>query len=533
MADTTKVFGPPGTGKTTFLLDKVQEEIARGVHPSEIIYTSFTKAAAGEARQRALEQFLNFQKEDFPYFSTIHSICYHRNRLSPNMVFSSYRQKKFGELYHYEFSLEVREDDLKNALDTDLRDRVLSTVADYCEFFIGWMHHKMLSFDEAYRQFITHTDGDVPGEFTKAYLSLYMERRAEYKRKEGLWDYSDMLEQALKKELCPDVKVVVTDELQDSSPLLFAVTEMWAKRAERVYVGGDPEQCIFEWSGADPDLMLDMKCDSTVVLKQSHRCSPAVHELAHRVQERMRKRYEDDNFIPTKKWGSGECRKVGDIDWLALYQEGSIFYLHRTRWLIDQALPELISAGVPFINLRGKSPLQKQLARSLHVAYQLREGKYVSMPQLASMVDQLPARLWFERGAKAEIKRKGKDATLSVNAGNLRSLGFSPEFLKQMNEGVEGIFPGDMEDKAYLRRLYDRYGGSVLDITSSTPHLKVGTYHSVKGAEADIVVLNPTFTWRVKREFEVRQDPEHRVMYVGITRARKKVLVLLGDGYVL
>jgi RecA/RadA recombinase len=39
----TKVFGPPGSGKTTFLLGIVETELGRSVHPSQIGYFAFTK----------------------------------------------------------------------------------------------------------------------------------------------------------------------------------------------------------------------------------------------------------------------------------------------------------------------------------------------------------------------------------------------------------------------------------------------------------------------------------------------------------
>ena len=64
MSETIKVWGPPGTGKTTYLLDKVQDELARGVLPEQIVYTSFTKAAALEARDRARKRFPDYSRSN-------------------------------------------------------------------------------------------------------------------------------------------------------------------------------------------------------------------------------------------------------------------------------------------------------------------------------------------------------------------------------------------------------------------------------------------------------------------------------------
>ena len=51
------VIGPPGTGKTTFLKNKVDKLInEEGVQPNEIAYLSFTVKAAEEIRDRVTKK---------------------------------------------------------------------------------------------------------------------------------------------------------------------------------------------------------------------------------------------------------------------------------------------------------------------------------------------------------------------------------------------------------------------------------------------------------------------------------------------
>ena len=66
-----KIFGPPGTGKTTFLLNKVKEHVANGVDPKDIAFISYTNAAANEAKKRVSENFPGMGSVDFPNFSTM------------------------------------------------------------------------------------------------------------------------------------------------------------------------------------------------------------------------------------------------------------------------------------------------------------------------------------------------------------------------------------------------------------------------------------------------------------------------------
>ena len=78
MTAVRKVFGPPGSGKTTYLLNQVETELSDGVSPGKIGYFSFTRKAANEARDRAIAKFPSLnEKTDFPYFRTLHSLAFH------------------------------------------------------------------------------------------------------------------------------------------------------------------------------------------------------------------------------------------------------------------------------------------------------------------------------------------------------------------------------------------------------------------------------------------------------------------------
>ena len=68
-----KIFGPPGTGKTTKLIGYVKDAVEAGVKPNNIAFISFSNGAASVARSRVVEALPEFGKIDFQNFSTMHS----------------------------------------------------------------------------------------------------------------------------------------------------------------------------------------------------------------------------------------------------------------------------------------------------------------------------------------------------------------------------------------------------------------------------------------------------------------------------
>ena len=80
-----RIFGPPGTGKTYTLIEKVLKSYLRkGIKPNDIAYLSFTNKAVNTAVRRAMESFPNYSTEDFSRFKTLHTYC---RRYFPEEVF--------------------------------------------------------------------------------------------------------------------------------------------------------------------------------------------------------------------------------------------------------------------------------------------------------------------------------------------------------------------------------------------------------------------------------------------------------------
>ena len=91
----TIVIGPPGTGKTTTLLNEVDKYLKQ-TDPNKIGYFSFTQKAAYEARDRAMDKF-NYSEDDLPYFRTLHSLAFRRLGIKKENVMQRRHYEDLGK----------------------------------------------------------------------------------------------------------------------------------------------------------------------------------------------------------------------------------------------------------------------------------------------------------------------------------------------------------------------------------------------------------------------------------------------------
>jgi DNA helicase-2/ATP-dependent DNA helicase PcrA len=73
-----------------------------------------------------------------------------------------------------------------------------------------------------------------------------------YKSESKLFEFHEMLTQALDSDELPPQKVVIVDEYHDFTPLMDRLARKWLADAEIAIVAGDPNQVMNRHEGADP-----------------------------------------------------------------------------------------------------------------------------------------------------------------------------------------------------------------------------------------------------------------------------------------
>jgi len=141
----------------------------------------------------------------------------------------------------------------------------------------------LLEFEPAYRRFWGLYRESLPDGWSSGVARLFEERYRGYKEEMGLLDFNDILNRVLEEGLQPNLDVLLFDEAQDSSPLQYKVLDFWLQGVKRHYIAGDPDQCIYQWMGTNPDILMQRPCDRFTPLVQSHRVPQAVHWLATKI----------------------------------------------------------------------------------------------------------------------------------------------------------------------------------------------------------------------------------------------------------
>lgn len=464
------IYGPPGTGKTTRLAELVDKFTAEG---KTVTVCSYTKTAAEEIAARA-------GKRKGVVSGTIHSLCFKAAGLHRDMVMSHKDTSKVAAMVGVQY--------------TGQSVMALSDGAGLGDDYLT-LHQLAMATGEKYTE--VYLRGDRPGYVSQfiSFCSAYDSYKAEY----GLVDFSDMLWRGIENIDKVATDVLIVDEAQDLSTLQWRFVD--AFKAEHKFVAGDDDQSLFSWAGADPERMLN--ADDFEVLQQSHRIPSNIHVIAERVAKHIKKRKEKE-YLPRSEKGSYSVTTLGcalrDVN-----HGDDVMVLYRINRQNMEVEPTLIDRALPWSG--GESILESRWAAA--------------------------ARAW-------ETLRKAYAETDHVTIGdrlmNLFTKTLTPTAAAELAQCKDTVFKKPWHQVMlvpvvvlrYLVAIDKKYG---LDVV---PTIRLSTIHSAKGKEADrVILINSMATEKILAGYRKNPDSEYRVFYVGVTRAKRHLDVIIGDNPLL
>jgi superfamily I DNA/RNA helicase len=490
---TEVILGPPGTGKTTYELNIVEQALSSGIRSDQIAYVSFTKKATTEAMVRAIARF-SLGEKDLPYFRTLHSMAFRLLGLRREQIFGWKHIHELGRRIGVQFKG-------KQAVDED--DIYGMNSADRMLFFEGLARNKMVPLKKVW-------DDAMEDSVDWFELERLARSMTAFKQSRGLLDFTDILEKAaeIPVEQLPKFEYLIIDEGQDLSTLHWKFVERLAVNAKRVYVAGDDDQALYLWSGADVQRFISLQ-GRIKQLDVSYRIPRRVHEVAEAIAGRIANRRR-------KTWKSrdelGSINTYGDLDEIDM-SKGTWLILARNGYMLKPIEDHCLREGWSFHSVN-KDPLASPSLQAIKIWEQLRRGSDVPVEDVFSVLKLMSP----STGAVAlqEFLKK-YDPNSYISLKHLVELGLKVTSI--WHEALTRIGAAERDYFIAARRR----GEALL----KQPRINISTIHSAKGGQADHTVLISDMSYRCHVNMNDDFDNEARVWYVAATRCMQSLNVIL------
>jgi DNA helicase-2/ATP-dependent DNA helicase PcrA len=490
------ILAGAGSGKTTTITRRIAYQVATGTFGAgEILAVTFTDKAAGELRERL------------------------RSLGVQGVIARTFHASALRQLHHLvpgtgdilsSKGLWLRQ--IANTLPKAYRFRPVADLASEIE----WARNRRLT-PATYADGLEGHDPPIPPDLMLRVFHRYEERKGRERR----IDFEDVLELLVRHyaqhpedadRFRTRCKAITVDEYQDVNLLQQSLLDHWLGGRDELCVVGDDYQAIYSFTGASPRYLLGVPRRfphaAVIRLETNYRSTPEVLGLANRLvpglggAEKALRAVAADGPEPTVRAALDEpgfvVQRIRELAEQGIAHE-QMAILYRTNARSEAFEDALASAAIPY-QVRGGAFLARPAARGLLKRLRRHAGAPVpdavrEAARLEGLLDRTPDGLGEEEATRqADLRR-----------------------LVQLADGFEGTVA------AFVADLDARFGA---ETEGRGVHLL--TYHRAKGLEWDAVFL-PLL---VEGDLPVRQaksapavDEERRLLYVGITRARRHVFL--------
>ena len=496
----TTIFGPPGTGKTTTLINIVQEKLLDGVRPEEIGFMSFSRKAATEARERA-SIILDLNPKDMIYFRTLHSLAFSWLGLSTSEVMSGRDYNELGKLVGLDF---------RTTQTVNMEEGALFNIGAGGDKYMSLIQYARVKKVDLEEEFHKGWDQSL----NKQQLLVLDKAFKDYKRANRKVDFIDMIERFIWQDTSPEFELLIIDEAQDLAPLQWEmVQDVLVPNSNEIYYAGDDDQAIYSWIGVDADNFLNASSDK-IILDQSYRVPEHPFAFAKGLTDQITKR-ENKEWKPKEEKGFVTWHNnILDVD----MREGEWLILTRTNYIANKVCQSLRDEGYVFWREGEGWSVSINVLVAIEVWIKLKRGATVPADLLKPFSKLIDPKYIQRSGRKIMYSLPDDEEYTLVDLKRL--CGFEANnFVTWQN-----VLKVSEQVAAYIISVRRR-GEKIL---SADPRIRVSTIHRAKGGEADNVALLLDSTKACVESPD--QDAERRVWYVGVTRAKKELHIICKSG---
>jgi len=294
-----RVIAGAGSGKTKALTSRYAYLVETlGINASNILCVTFTNKAANEMRNRVRR--IIGDENDYGYITTYHGFCVKVLREDINKI-----------QYPKQFVIMDIEDQ-KTVL-KDVYDEMGINSKDF-SYKQAIKHIENLKNSTNYIDFIAENEEITRSDNFKlkdspAPLDRIFVRYLEKQQRNFALDFNDLISFTLyifdnHKDVLEKwqkrLYYIQVDETQDSSPNQFYLVDLLSQIHKNLFVVGDPDQTIYEWRGAKPEILVDFDKKyaetQTIIMNQNYRSTPNILNLGNYIIKNNKIRIDKDMF---------------------------------------------------------------------------------------------------------------------------------------------------------------------------------------------------------------------------------------------
>ncbi len=556
----TKIFGPPGTGKTHTILKILKEKLDYGYAKEDVLLVGYSRATAQNLKDRCKKD-LNFVDEELEPIKTLHAMCKHALPKPEPTLFSKKDKENFYRAINMPRSewwakdeykkIEDEMDDDEEEDNTILRKKLelINKGRSYYEYGDTW---------ESVRYYFDEKQEDYSyGNIERRDLEFTYDAYRDFKEAYGIMDFTDMLTLALKPEVIFNkYKIVFIDECQDLNPLMWAVINKIINKQGEIYLAGDDDQSIFGFNCGTPELFLKYDSHKEQVLDRSYRLPKKILNFSQKIISNISPKFrKEKKFGPKIKNGvevDGNIIEIGEDlysilniveqdDWIMCSRTTTKTFAYK-KILMENNILWKTKAKAGSGNSYNYSIKQK-VRDILNIWEKLKNNEKLDGRQVCKLIQEIKAS--YLNIVKSKHKPEKSEIFLSDNYYDYNDLVKRNIFKKEFNINKEwfdyirfgvkdvqnqtyvssgqtiSLFLDADEAHDYIVEVYKK------DKTLMNTKILIGTIHSVKGLEAKNVVICDVWSSLCYKNFrektpEFRRE-EIRCAYVAVTRSSENL----------
>lgn len=513
------VLAGAGSGKSHTLLSRISRLIDDGVDVSNILTLTFTNAAAIEMRERYRNTHKNILS---PKFCTFHAFCYSLVAGDPSI------RRKLGYIQ------------VPNIAD----DSAIKKIAAMCRNQCG----TKLSEDKlSGKEPLTPKD--------RFQYDIYWKQYNKLLRKNNLITFDIMCYEVCKlfssddpaaRQYKAQYKYIFVDEFQDTDPKQWDFVSSF--KQSNLFVVGDAKQAIYSFRGADSSIIKSLAENEeweNIRLSQNYRSTEEICEFSNKIHESWKNNAYNLEIHSDKSGEDVHINKEfhyygdsGTKDLLSMLdgvdQNESIALLCRTNAEVADVKKLLSDSNICYrTNATNKATcdlLKCAIDSSYMVDYlssRLNTNEYNEYIKLCAVNSQYET----EDGFMSIVSYAAKLSGYTDIIYSIRSILQSDIFAYQKCVDICNLLhlnPSAIQLDSESNESIIQYVMQIADRSTVNTNIYVGTIHSVKGLEFDIVHLLGVNG----KSFPINKNEEQKnLYYVGCTRAKKSLTIWVSNDY--